>query len=72
MRVVIVGGGIIGVATAYYLLQRGDPDVHVTIIERNAIAGAASGKAGGFLARNWFGAILIVDSATHTPRKMLS
>nr|GEX45013.1 putative oxidoreductase TDA3 [Tanacetum cinerariifolium]GEX45724.1 putative oxidoreductase TDA3 [Tanacetum cinerariifolium] len=46
-RVVICGGGIIGVCTAYYLAKKG---VVVTLIERSSIACAASGKAGGFLA----------------------
>lgn len=49
-RVVICGGGIIGAATAYYLAQQG---VGATVIEREAVAAAASGKAGGFLALDW-------------------
>jgi glycine/D-amino acid oxidase-like deaminating enzyme len=49
-RVVICGGGIIGAATAYYLAQQG---VGATVIEREALAAAASGKAGGFLALDW-------------------
>ena len=49
-RVVILGGGIQGVATAYFLAQRGVPS---TIVERVEIAAAASGKAGGFLAGGW-------------------
>nr|XP_043632580.1 putative oxidoreductase TDA3 [Erigeron canadensis] len=47
-RVVVCGGGIIGVCTAYYLAKKG---AKVILIERSAIAGAASGKAGAFLAR---------------------
>jgi glycine/D-amino acid oxidase-like deaminating enzyme len=50
-NVVIVGGGIHGSSTAYFLSQR--PGVQVTVVERTAIAAAASGKAGGFLAREW-------------------
>ncbi|MBJ3774319.1 NAD(P)/FAD-dependent oxidoreductase [Acuticoccus mangrovi] len=50
MRVVICGGGIIGAATAYYLAARG---IGATIVERTALAAAASGKSGGFLARDW-------------------
>lgn len=50
MHVVICGGGVIGAATAYFLSRRGVP---VTVIERSAVACAASGKAGGFLARHW-------------------
>eukprot|EP01026_Neomeris_dumetosa_P045414 TRINITY_DN3845_c0_g2_i1.p1 TRINITY_DN3845_c0_g2~~TRINITY_DN3845_c0_g2_i1.p1 ORF type:complete len:452 (+),score=53.82 TRINITY_DN3845_c0_g2_i1:44-1399(+) len=49
-KVVICGGGIIGCSIAYYLSKRG---VTSTIIERSEIACAASGKAGGFLARDW-------------------
>lgn len=50
MRVIVCGGGIIGVSTAYYLTKRGCTPI---IIERCEIAGEASGKAGGFLARDW-------------------
>lgn len=39
-RVVIIGGGVIGAATAYYLSLRG---VGATIVERSAVACAASG-----------------------------
>ena len=49
-RVVILGGGIHGASIAYYLTKRG---IKPTIIERTAVAAAASGKAGGFLARDW-------------------
>ncbi|WP_456735948.1 MULTISPECIES: NAD(P)/FAD-dependent oxidoreductase [unclassified Bradyrhizobium] len=50
MRVVICGGGVIGACTAYFLRRRG---VDVIVVERTDIAAAASGKAGGFLARDW-------------------
>lgn len=45
MHVVICGAGVIGTTTAYFLARRG---AAVTIIERRAVACAASGKAGGF------------------------
>jgi glycine/D-amino acid oxidase-like deaminating enzyme len=48
--VVICGAGVIGAAVAYYLALRG---VAATVIERCGVAGAASGKAGGFLALDW-------------------
>jgi glycine/D-amino acid oxidase-like deaminating enzyme len=44
--VVIVGGGIIGCATAYYLSMSG---ASVTLLERDEVAGAASGAAAGIL-----------------------
>jgi glycine/D-amino acid oxidase-like deaminating enzyme len=49
-RIVICGGGAIGAATAYFLSRRGAQPV---VIERHAVAGAASGKSGGFLAYDW-------------------
>ncbi len=45
--VVIVGGGIIGCASAYYLSKAG---AGVTLLERDEVAGAASGAAAGMLA----------------------
>ncbi len=50
MRVVIIGGGAIGTSVAYHLAERG---ADVVLIERNAVACAASGKSGGFLALDW-------------------
>lgn len=49
--VVVIGGGIIGCSVAYQLALRGYKPV---VVEReDSIATGASGKAGGFLARNW-------------------
>lgn len=48
--IVILGGGIHGASVAYYLALRHEKPL---IIERTNIAAAASGKAGGFLAREW-------------------
>ena len=50
MRVVICGGGVIAACTAYFLARRA---VEVIVVERAAVACAASGKAGGFLALDW-------------------
>ncbi len=50
MHVVICGGGVIGAAAAFELTRR---KVAVTVVERWRVAGAASGKSGGFLARDW-------------------
>ena len=52
MRIVICGGGVIGVAIAYFLSRRGARPI---VVERHAVAGAASGKSGGFLAYDWCG-----------------
>ncbi|KAK4262344.1 hypothetical protein QN277_027914 [Acacia crassicarpa] len=49
-RVVVCGGGVIGVCTAYFLAKKG---AVVTLVEKCDIACAASGKAGGFLALDW-------------------
>ena len=49
-RIVICGGGAIGAAIAYFTSRRG---AQSTVIERHAVAGAASGKSGGFLALDW-------------------
>src|SRR5438093_3140749 len=50
MHVLICGGGVIGASIAYFLSVRG---VEAIVIERTGLACAASGKAGGFLARDW-------------------
>ena len=50
MKVLIVGGGVIGASIAYFLADRGAKPV---VIERCRIACAASGKSGGFLALDW-------------------
>lgn len=50
MRVLICGGGIVGASIAYFLARR---SVASTVIERNGLACAASGKGGGFLAAGW-------------------
>lgn len=50
MHVLICGGGVIGASIAYFLSRR---DVKATVIESTGLACAASGKSGGFLARDW-------------------
>ena len=49
-RIVIVGGGIHAVTLAYFLTEKGHAPL---LIERENVAAAASGKSGGFLARDW-------------------
>jgi glycine/D-amino acid oxidase-like deaminating enzyme len=51
--IVVVGGGIIGCTTAYYLTRhpKYDPDRHtIHLLEATEVASGASGKAGGLLA----------------------
>ena len=50
MRAIIIGGGAIGASVAYHLAGRG---ADVVVVERSAVACAASGKSGGFLALDW-------------------
>jgi glycine/D-amino acid oxidase-like deaminating enzyme len=52
MKVIVCGAGAIGAATAYFLARRG---AAVVVVERHQVAGAASGKSGGFLALDWNG-----------------
>ena len=52
-KAVVIGGGIIGCSTAYYLTRHPSFDAArdtLTLLEPDEIAGAASGKAGGLVA----------------------
>ena len=51
-NVVICGGGIIGCSIAYYLSKADHDFTKIILVERNEIAGHASGKAGGFLGKS--------------------
>ena len=52
---VILGAGIIGVSTAYYL-SKYQPGRTIHLVESSPeLFASASGYAGGFLARDWFG-----------------
>ena len=59
MSTCVVGGGIIGISTAYYLsLSRppkkdGNPPIHI-IDSASSLLLSASGFAGGFVALDWF------------------
>ncbi|PQE33654.1 FAD dependent oxidoreductase superfamily protein [Rutstroemia sp. NJR-2017a WRK4] len=53
---VILGSGIIGLSTAYYLSQGLQPSTIHLIDPSPALFSSASGYAGGFLARDWFSA----------------
>ncbi|KAJ1329382.1 FAD-dependent oxidoreductase [Microdochium nivale] len=51
-HIIIIGGGIIGTTTAYYLTRHPswNPLIHhITLLEATAVASGASGKAGGLL-----------------------
>jgi glycine/D-amino acid oxidase-like deaminating enzyme len=54
-NIVIIGGGIIGCTTAYYLTRHPafTPETTVTILEASkvGVAQGASGKAGGLVAK---------------------
>lgn len=50
MRVVVLGGGAIGASIAFRLAERG---ADLVVVECHTVAGAASGKSGGFLALDW-------------------
>ncbi|RHZ47629.1 hypothetical protein Glove_575g14 [Diversispora epigaea] len=53
-HIAILGGGVVGCSIAYHItLLNTDPNLEVTVVEKTAIACAASGKAGGFLTYDW-------------------
>ncbi|TIB85242.1 putative cytoplasm protein [Wallemia mellicola] len=56
--IVVIGGGIVGSSTAYYLSKHSGYTPgkdKITILESTSVASAASGKSGGFLAEDWHG-----------------
>src|SRR5688572_2381889 len=50
-EIVIVGGGVVGLAIAYYLARRGLEDV--VVVERGYLAEGASGRNGGGVRQQW-------------------
>jgi sarcosine oxidase subunit beta len=50
-EIAIVGGGVIGLAIAYYLAKRGLNDV--VVVERGYLAEGASGRNGGGVRQQW-------------------
>ena len=55
---VILGSGIIGLSTAYYLSQR-QPGSSIHLVDSSPeLFASASGYAGGFLARDWYPPLL--------------
>ncbi|KAF3910414.1 hypothetical protein ABW20_dc0104610 [Dactylellina cionopaga] len=58
-RIIIIGAGIIGLSTAYYLSSHQDypnlPPQNITVLDISPnLFSCASGRAGGFLAKDWF------------------
>lgn len=54
MTIIILGAGIIGTSTAYYLSQSQTP-ASIHLVEPSpTLFASASGYAGGFLAKDWF------------------
>lgn len=57
--IVIVGCGIIGLSTAYYLLTSPSPPTNLYILDTSPkLFECASGRSGGFIAKNWYGTAL--------------
>lgn len=55
MSTVIIGSGIIGTSTAYFLSQELEPQANIHLVEANPeLFASASGYAAGFLAGDWF------------------
>jgi glycine/D-amino acid oxidase-like deaminating enzyme len=56
-HIAIIGGGIAGISTASFLAHSPSlpAGAQITVIEGTEIAAAASGKSGGFLAKDWHG-----------------
>jgi sarcosine oxidase, subunit beta len=48
--VLIIGGGVIGCATAFHLTRRG---AKVTLVERGPIASGMTSRSGGFIQTHW-------------------
>jgi glycine/D-amino acid oxidase-like deaminating enzyme len=54
MTITILGTGIIGTSTAYYLSQSQTPSSIHLVEPSPTLFASASGYAGGFLAKDWF------------------
>jgi glycine/D-amino acid oxidase-like deaminating enzyme len=54
MTIIILGAGIIGTSTAYYLSQTQTPSSIHLVEPSPTLFASASGYAGGFLAKDWF------------------
>ena len=56
MRVVVVGGGIVGLSSAYYLADRG---ADVTVLEKRSLGGGSTGRANGGIRAQFTSAVSI-------------
>jgi len=54
MTIIILGTGIIGISTAYYLSQSQTPSSIHLVEPSPTLFASASGYAGGFIAKDWF------------------
>ena len=53
--VIVIGSGIIGISTAYFLSLEENPSIRIHLVEASPeLFASASGFAAGFLARDWF------------------
>ena len=54
-NIVVIGGGVQGTSVAFQIAESTSLPAGstITILEANKIASAASGKGGGFMARQW-------------------
>lgn len=54
-EIVILGGGILGLSTAYFLSLEASPEQTITVVDSSPeLFHCASGSATGILANNWF------------------
>ena len=58
--VVVLGAGVIGLSTAYYLSNSSHPPAHIYVLDSSPVLfRCASGRAAGFLAKDWFHSSLL-------------
>ncbi len=76
-HIIILGGGILGLSTAYFLSLNPQADKQITVIDSaSSLFHGASGVATGILANNWFEEplqtrVVINSTSTSTPSILL-